>query len=101
VGLREAVKPCLLAAEVDRPFKCLSIAALRIRLAKHTSEGVLFPSILLFTFLPAHNLLFSSAGPGHVSPPVLLVSAPPHSAATRARGAAPSSELLIWEIADN
>jgi hypothetical protein len=68
---------------------------------QNTSEAVLFPSILLFIFLPAHNLLFSSTEPGHVSPPVLLVSAPPHSAATGARGAALSSELLIREIADN
>jgi len=41
VGLREAVKPCLLAAEVNGPFKCLSIAALRIRLAKHFRRSII------------------------------------------------------------
>jgi hypothetical protein len=77
IGLTETLKLCLLAAEVNRPFKSLSVAAIGIRLAKHSSEGVLFPSILLFIFLPACYLLFSSTEPGHVSPPVPLVSTPP------------------------
>jgi hypothetical protein len=73
---RQAVRPCILAAEFNGPFKCLSIAVLQIRLAKQTSEGVLLPSILLLIFLAAYYLLFSSTEPGHVSQPVLLVSAP-------------------------
>jgi hypothetical protein len=46
-------KTCLLPAEVNRPFICLSTAALRISLAKHTWEGVLFPPISLFIFSPS------------------------------------------------
>ena len=76
VGLREAVKPAFwLLKSID-----LSNAPLLLLYgsdSQNTSQRLLFPSILLFIFLPAHNLLFSSTEPGHVSPPVLLVSAPP------------------------
>jgi hypothetical protein len=53
VGLKEAVKPYILAAEVDIPFKRLSIAALRIRLAKHFRSSIIaFHFIIYFSPSP-------------------------------------------------
>ena len=102
MGLREAVKPCLLDVEVNGPFKCLSIACFTDQTCKTLQKE--------YYFLPFYYLYFSQptiyySAPlnlaGHASPPVLFVSAPPHSAETGAREAALSSELLIWEIAGN